>query len=89
MATYMIGYDLNSPGQDYRPLLEAIKALGAWWNHLDSTWIVRHPGPATAIRDALQRHLDANDELLVVRLAGEGAWKGFNDKGSAWLKANL
>ena len=40
MATYMIGYDLNRPGQDYPALIDAIKRLGTWWHHLDSTWIV-------------------------------------------------
>jgi hypothetical protein len=27
MATYLIGYDLNRPGQDYEDLFAAIKAL--------------------------------------------------------------
>lgn len=89
MATYLIGYDLNAPGQDYKELIEAIKTLGAWWHHLDSTWIVKHDGPATNIRDTLQPHIDANDELLVVKLTGEAAWVGFNTKGSTWLKNNL
>lgn len=89
MATYLISYDLYRPGQDYTQLLQAIKRLGGWWHHLDSAWIVKHSGPATAIRDALTPHIDANDELLVVRLTGEGAWKGFNDEGSVWLKNNL
>ena len=31
MKTYLVGYDLNSPGQDYEELLTAIKAAGAWW----------------------------------------------------------
>lgn len=90
MAAYLIGYDLNRPGQDYTDLIEAIKGLsGTWWHHLDSTWIVKHDGPATAIRDALTPLIDANDELVVVKLSGEGAWRGFAPKGSAWLKTNL
>ena len=89
MATYLVGYDLNTPGQDYKDLFEAIKGLGTWWHHLDSTWIVQHNGPAKDIRDALRPCLDSNDEMLVVKLTGEGAWTGFNDKGSQWLKNNL
>lgn len=30
-----------------------------------------------------------NDELLVVCLTGEGAWTGFSDECSNWLKNNL
>lgn len=89
MATYLIGYDLNSPGQDYKDLFDAIKNLGTWWHHLDSTWIIKHDGPAKTIRDALKPYLDSNDELLVVKLSGAGAWAGFNDRGSRWLRSNL
>lgn len=89
MATYLIGYDLNRPGQTYDDLFTAIKELGSWWHHLDSTWIIKHPGPATSIRDDFARYLDGNDELLVVQLSGEGAWQDFADRGSQWLKDNL
>ncbi len=90
MASYLIGYDLNKAGKDYTSLIEAIKKLGSnWWHCLDSTWIIKHDGPAITIRDALARHIDANDELLVVKLTGEGAWTGFNQECSSWLKTNL
>jgi hypothetical protein len=90
MATYLIGYDLNKPSKDYSDLIEAIKVLSdTWWHHLDSTWLIKHEGTAVTIRDALKSHLDSNDELLVVKLSGEGAWTGFNDNGSKWLKDNL
>lgn len=90
MATFLISYDLNKPGQDYKDLMAAIKGLSdTWWHHLDSTWLLQHPGPSTAIRDSLKPHLDASDELLVVKLTGEGAWTGFDEKGSKWLKDNL
>lgn len=90
MASYAIGYDLITPGQDYEDLLDAIKKVGSnWWHCLDSTWIIKHPGPASAIRDALTPHMDANDKLLVMKLTGEGAWKGFDTDCSSWLKDNL
>lgn len=90
MATYLIGYDLNRPGQNYPELIEAIKNIGTnWWHCLDSTWIVKHPGSAETIRDALKPHIDSNDELLVVLLSGEGAWAGFDEQCSLWIKNNL
>lgn len=91
MTTYLVGYDLNRPrGEDAYPnLFEAIKAYSTWWHHLDSTWIVKSDDTAKEIRDNLKQHVDSGDELLVVRLSGEGAWAGFNEKGSAWLKENL
>jgi hypothetical protein len=90
MTTYMIGYDLNKSGKDYKDLIAAIKDLsGSWWHHLDSTWIIVHNGTAVQIRDALKKHIDDNDELLVIKLATESAWTGFDANGSKWLKDNL
>ncbi|WP_045319837.1 hypothetical protein [Limimaricola cinnabarinus] len=94
MATYMIGYDLNREGVGYsdanRRLTEKIKeTFTYWWHHLDSTWIVKSDLTAVNIRDTLKSVLDADDELLVVKLSGTGAWSGFSEKGSSWLKNNL
>lgn len=89
MKTYLVGYDLNRPEQNYTELIRAIKAYGTWWHHLDSTWIIKTDESAVTIRDKLKKHIDSNDELLVVRLNGEGAWTGFNASGSNWLKEHL
>ena len=90
MDTYLITYDLNKPGQEYNELYEKIKDLSSiWWHHLDSTWLIKHEGPSTVIRDGITPKLDSNDSLLVVKLTGEGAWRGIDSKGSEWLKKNL
>jgi hypothetical protein len=91
VATYAIGYDLHpSKGETYGELIEAIKQVGStWWHHLDSTWVVVSTKTAKQVRDFLAPHLKSDDQLLVVRLAGEGAWRGFDDNGSKWLKENL
>lgn len=89
MGTYLITYDLHKPGQSYNKLYEAIKKLGSWWHCLDSNWIVTTNLNAVKIRDSLIPYLDPNDDLLVVHLSGEGAWRGFSDECSNWLKNNL
>jgi len=89
MGTFLITYDLHKPGQDYKDLHEAIKAVGTWWHCLDSNWIVKSTATAEQIRNTLTPHIDANDALLVVRLSGEGAWRGFSTECSDWLKNNL
>ena len=76
-------------GETYDDLINAIKRLGSWWHHLDSTWVVVCDLTAVQIRDRLRPHLKSDDQLLIVLSGGIGAWFGFNDKGSAWLKANL
>lgn len=87
--TYLIGYDLNKSGQDYKTLIEEIKKLGDWWHCLDSTLIIKSTSSASIIRDHLKKFIDSNDSLLVVCLSGEGAWTGFSEQCSTWLKNNL
>jgi uncharacterized membrane protein len=89
MRTYMVGYDLNKPAQNYPDLINALKQYPNWWHHLDSTWILKTNDSAATIRANLKQYIDGNDELLVAALNGEAAWSGFNDEGSNWLKTNI
>lgn len=92
MATHLIGYDIHpSRGETYDELIAAIKALGAWWHHLDSTWLVISNLTAVQIRDRLKAHLPyKDDQLLTITVSGDAAaWLGFADSGSKWLKDNL
>lgn len=88
--TLMVGYDLNSPGQNYQPLIDAIKAEGKWWHYLDSNWIVVTTKTAAQLRDSLGSLIDANDELLIIDVTSDSwASKGFPDKANSWLKQNV
>jgi hypothetical protein len=89
VATYLVGYDLNKPTQNYEALIDALKQYGTWWHHLDSTWFIVTDDTAVEVRDNLQSHLDSNDELLVAAIGAPAAWAGINDKGSAWLMDHL
>jgi hypothetical protein len=89
MHSYLVGYDLHRPGQNYPELFEAIKKVGTWWHCLDSTWIVKSDLGPVQVRDSLSPHIDANDCLLVAALSGEAAWIGFKEECSSWLKQNL
>jgi hypothetical protein len=88
MPAYIICYDLIKR-KDYPELFKAIKALGSWWHCLDSTWIVVNDGPSTTIRNTLQKHIDADDRLLVAKLSGEAAWIHLDKECSDWLMKNL
>ena len=89
MNSILIGYDLDSPGQDYADLITAIKSLGLWWHCLDSTFIVKTKISCTEIRSFLEIHIGSNDKLLVAKLSGEVSWVGFSDECSQWLKDNV
>jgi hypothetical protein len=90
MATLLVGYDLNAPGKDYKPLWEKLKSYGTWWRHLDSTWIVKTSLTVVQLHDVLKPLMDDNDELLVIDISGDAAaWSGIDVKGSRWLEYHL
>lgn len=85
--TLLIAYDLKQPEADYEGLIGAIKRQGAWWHHLDSTWLVNTELRPTEVRDRLKAYLESGDELLIIDVTGRPrAWHGFSDRGSKWLK---
>jgi hypothetical protein len=82
-----ICYDLNRPGKNYPSLIDAIKSgFPTYWHHLDSTWLVKTNLSCVEVRDFLTPYVDSNDEILVVTLGGEAAWRGFNAAAVEWLK---
>ena len=90
MATYLVGYDLDKPGQDYSDLLARLKKFGTRWHNLDSTWFVKTNLTHVELRDELAKYLDKNDKLLVVNVTGDAAaWRGFSKEAGQWLKDNL
>lgn len=64
----LITYDLKSPGRDYTNLHNAIKARGAWWHHLDSTWIVETTSTPQQLYEFLIPHIDSNDLIFIVEI---------------------
>ena len=82
---YLITYDLNKPGQDYPALYDSIKKMGAWWHHLDSTWLVDTTLTAAEIRDQIREAIDPGDHILVVRFGSE--WASFlPQRGNDWIR---
>jgi len=89
MAVQIISYDLRRPGQDYRRLFDAIKALGSWWHCLESVWLIDTHLAGSQVRDAIRVHLDANDSLLVASLGGNWATVGLSGSCTDWLRERL
>lgn len=90
MATLLVGYDLDKPGQDYTKLVDKLNSFPAHWHCLDSTWMVVADLTPEQLRDQLQPLIDQNDKLLVIDVSNDSAaWVGFNEKCSSWIKNNL
>ncbi len=73
---YIISYDLNAPGQNYEPLYDALRDLGAR-RILASQWAVdRDNTSCRQLYSHLARYVDANDKLLVT--APDNGWWASN-----------
>ena len=84
---YAINYDLRKPGADYEGLYKAIKSCGAWWHHLDSTWLVDTQLDANGIFSRVKAHIDSNDRMLIVGITRDSsgwltqeAWNWINER---------
>lgn len=67
---YMITYDLNSTGQRYNELINAIKGAsnGCWCTFWKSSYLIQSPLSPSQITDKLKPYLDSNDRLLVIEV---------------------
>lgn len=70
MAAYMITYDLNSTGQKYQDVIQAIKdaSTGAWCTFWKSSYLIKSYLTADQISDKITPHLDSNDRMLVIEV---------------------
>ena len=80
MQLHLICVDLRARREtsDYQGLMSELKSLGAFRGLESSWWLEGGDMTTVALRDRLARFIDADDRLLVVRVAD---WAG------RWLKA--
>jgi len=87
MAVFVISYDLNAPGQNYRALIDELKAV-THCHPMKSFWLVDVDQTAVEVRDALLSYMDANDRLAVIEFAPSADWATYLSLGhNRWIKA--
>lgn len=61
-----IAYDLNSPGQNYDAVRDAIKGLGQWWQAQYSLFYVHTQYAPGDVFRIVHAAMDPNDRLAVI-----------------------
>lgn len=82
MAIYSVTYDLKAPGRKYDELYKALKAYGSYAVPTESQWLIETQQTSRQIVDNLKHHVDANDTILVTRLATDAS--GYNVNADVW-----
>lgn len=65
-----IAYDLNSPGQNYDAVRDAIQSLGQWYQFQFSLFYVNTPHDSASAFAIVNACMDANDRLAVINASG-------------------
>jgi hypothetical protein len=92
MHSFLVTYDLRTPGRNDMALHAALKAVGRWWHYFATTWIVTTAAydSADALYAALQPLLGPNDRVLVVPIHASDKLQGRLEQDAwRWLKAHL
>lgn len=88
-TTYIVSYDLISPGQNYENVHRVIKDYPAWARLGGSAYIILTNETAVQIRDKINSVMDGNDQIFVAAINAPAAWFGLGDEVSEWLMNNL
>lgn len=90
MKTILVSYDLRKPGRNYDNLYEHLESYPDHISPLESVWLLKTSFSAKRVRNAVLKHIDSNDGLLVINVTGAAAaWNGLSTAHSKWMKENL
>lgn len=90
MAVHWVNYDLNKAGQDYTKLIDYLKSHDGWAKPLESSFFVKTSLTAGQLRDGIEKHIDANDDVVVVTVTGDSwATHGISSNVTDWMRKNI
>ena len=63
--------------------------MGAWWHHLESTWLASTNETVHRIQERLQPKLDTNDLLLVIDVTGDAHQGWLPQQAWDWINQHM
>jgi hypothetical protein len=67
-----------------------LKTFGAWWHHLESTWLLDTKLTPEQVWERISKRVDQNDAVLIVELPKGIAREGWLSKSARdWIEARL
>lgn len=88
MKTYLVSYDLNSPGQNYDNLINELCKYPGYCHVLKSQWFICSEGNSADVFNHLRKYIDKNDRLLISELtANHVGW--LDQEAITWLNKSF
>lgn len=89
MTLYVLTYDVRSTNHDYQPLWDQLNKWGA--AHLqNSVWLADLTGKASEVRDAMKKHMHADDTACAIQIFSNSDWATSHARktGTNWLSSH-
>ena len=84
----IVTYDLKTPGWNYTPFYEALKAQGQWWHYLTSTWLIATGKTPNDVYNALGPHISKADSVLILPVK-KPAFGWLPKEAWDWINSNV
>lgn len=89
MATYIVAFEVNDDDRKEK-FKEYLRSYGTYCPINANCWAIKSQHDSVKIRDHLNRGLDPNDRVFVIRSGLEAAWRNaYSDDNSKWLREHL
>lgn len=88
MPIYMLSYDLNKEGKDYKGLYEALEIFPRL-HVLDSTWYIESDWMSSELMLRLLPHIDSDDKIVISQITKNTTVQNLSDEQKSWLHARL
>ncbi len=91
MSAYLITYDLNKEGQDYKDVIKSIKdsSTGHWCSYWKSSYLIKSDLTANEIQENIKPYLDKNDRLIIVEAKDTNYQGWLTKKQWNYIKNNI
>jgi hypothetical protein len=88
MSVYLVTYQLNSPGQEYQDLYDAIEAYDHI-NPINSVYFIDAEPGAPEVKDELKQYIDSNDSLIVIEVNSHWGMTGVSSDHGDWIRDRI
>lgn len=85
MSVYLVTYQLNTPGQDYDSLYDALDAYDHI-NPINTIYFIATDQGAVDVKDELKTYIGSNDALIVIDIREHWGMTGVGTGVGDWIK---